>query len=139
MNASDKPVTHGELETILDKAFAKFALQMGDMFADFAAQIDGRLTKIESRLDSIEARLDSVEATQQQHSAQLAEINQRLDNLERHTTGLEDDVTHLYKLVEELKKDIKNNHRAESQYHNRLELAEANLNRVMLRTGVNPA
>ena len=69
--------------------------------------------------------MNSLEDTSQNHTLAIQELIKRVEKLEQRFEGIDEDIQYLYKLIEELKKDINAGVLSQQEVRSRLEEVEA--------------
>ena len=102
------------------------------MVSDRFDRLEERMDRLEARMDRLEARMDSIEDTSRSHTLAIKELTKRVVKLEQHFEGIDEDIQYLYKLIEELKKDIKAGVVSQQEVRSRLEEGEAIAKRLSM-------
>jgi chromosome segregation ATPase len=106
------------------------------VLTDFAEQINGRFDRLEGHMDRIEGHMDNLEQASREHTSAVQELTARVDRVDQKLEGINDDITYLYKLIENLKKDIKSGKLTDEETRSRLEEVEAVAKRMSIKYGV---
>jgi len=96
-----------------------------NLLQEFMQMTSDNFSRLEERMDRLEERMDLLEKTSREHTAAIKELTTRVDKLELTLEGVDDDIKYLYKLIEQLKKDLKRGLLSNEETRSRLEEVEA--------------
>ncbi len=89
------------------------------------------------RFDSLEERMGTLEKASREHTTAIKELTARVDKIDLVLTGVDDDIKYLYKLIEQLKKDLKRGLLSNEETRSRLEEVEAVARQLSQKYGLN--
>ena len=95
-----------------------------------------RFDRLEERMDRLEGRMDSIEKASREHTQAIKDLTGRVEKIELALSGIDGDITYLYKLIEQLKKDLKRGRLTEEETRSRLEEGEAIARQLSQKYGV---
>ncbi len=107
-----------------------------DLLQDFIQMTSDRFDRLEERMDRLEGRMDSIEKASREHTQAIKDLTGRVEKIELALSGIDGDITYLYKLIEQLKKDLKRGRLTEEETRSRLEEVEAIARQLSQKYGV---
>lgn len=110
-----------------------------DLLQDFMQMVSDRFDRLEERMDKLEERVGSLEKSSREHTQAIQELTKRVEKIELALHGVGEDITYLYKLIEDLKKDLKKGRLSEEDTRSRLEEVEAIARQLSKKYGLGSA
>lgn len=107
------------------------------MVSDRFDRLEVRMDRLEKRMDRLEERVSSLEKNSREHTTATQELTERVGKIEFALSGVDEDITYLYKLIENLKKDLKKGRLSEEDTRSRLEEVEAIARQLSKKYGLN--
>ncbi len=102
---------------------------------DIMVVLQDFMQMVSDRFDQLEERMDRLENTSREHTAAIQELTVRIEKIETKLDGIDGDIVYLYKLIEDLKRDLKKGKLTEEQVCSRLEEVEAIARQLQLKYG----
>ncbi|MGB3023462.1 MAG: hypothetical protein WBB39_01515 [Candidatus Saccharimonadales bacterium] len=106
------------------------------VIGDLTDSMGTEFSKVHDSLGSMNNRLDSLEVSSRGHTKAIQELGAKMDRHDQHLDGVEEDIRHLYELIEGIRKDFKQRITSDQEYRERLEKVEDIAHRLRLHVGM---
>lgn len=134
ISMTKQPISNEDIMAVLQD-FMQMVSDRFDRLEERMDKLENRMDRLEKRMDALEERVGLLESASREHIAAIQALTTRIDRIEAKLDGIDGDITYLYKLIENLKHDLKKGKMSEEQMRSRLEEVEAIARQLQLKYG----